>query len=489
MSYNNDNSATASPLQLLAQKGPDVWNRWAKYVIENNLNGEFNNVVLPDQLKNTKSLDNITIDSLSRELGFSHISELNTTFIISNELFVDEEIIDLTGCVFPFPVTIPEEEIIEFKIHAENALFLSTVRLKNITFTKNISFNGAVFSDEISIANSKLQRVYFHNCTFLKFANFGQSIFKHIAVFTNTNFNDFAAFGGSNFSGVDFSHAVFNKRLSFGGAGFLSTRFINTIFKNEVTFVRSTFRDIADFSNSIFKSETNFEYCSFEFAPKFFNATLHQDISFYNAIFENVVNIKVNSHNSNMRAWRVLKIEMNKNHNHPDELLFFSLEMDSKRKMFSEETTLLKRFEQPYRNFCIKWIGQPYRKFFLKLFEVLNYLFSFKFIALSSYKLFSNYGKSIVRPFLTLFASWHLFALAYANGFGNITNLSIRESHQLSYASMLPFISTNKSIINKLISNNDASMFFQLVNSVQSTLSIVLIFLIGLALRHFFTIK
>ncbi len=103
----------------------------------------------------------------------------------------------------------------------------------------------------------------------------------------------------ANFEKAEFfSCATFFKSVFFSNALFLDAKFFNCP---------------ATFNGAIFKNAAYFKKTRFELPPRFHNVDLHQDTSFHRAISIHKVGDE-----DDVRAWRTLKLAMNKIHNHKE---------------------------------------------------------------------------------------------------------------------------------------------------------------------------
>jgi uncharacterized protein YjbI with pentapeptide repeats len=144
------------------------------------------------------------------------------------------------------------------------------------------------------------------------------------------------ALGKVDFAGAEFHGDVRvsgeNGHLVFAGAKFgvekaVSATFRGTLSKR-VDFSHARFRGPADFENVKFAASCSFADCIFEKAPTFHGADLHQGITFspphkFPRLFLDTKSEEAGN------AYRTLKLAMNAQHAHSEELGFFLLEMRS----------------------------------------------------------------------------------------------------------------------------------------------------------------
>jgi len=423
----------------LASKGAKTWNCWARTNISEE---EINELPISNErrleFKNINPLTDVEQKKLANELGVLNLSSLNDKIVFQSEIDYES-----FGGYF----------------------FLSDTSFENCTFREGASFNNAIFFKE----------AIFSNTTFLKSANFRNVVFNQSAIFAHSKFHKTASFsgvrvkGGTNFQfskfygWTHFSNSSLQLALfievEFKGMSFFdNTKFISNsifqgaIFFKEVFFKNSTFYKSVDFANTEFKSMTSFSDVSFNEPPIFHEAKFHQDTSFYNAKYKSV-----SGGDTEVMAWRTLKIIMNKLHNHDLELLYFSLEMDAKIATSMLDKNKLKAL----------WKAAP----------------------LYTYKTVSNYGNSIALPVIWIFILIVFFAMAY----DQVSWISSHEdsfySFKLSLSNFLPFVPTSKAIIESILEGQNVSIYLQALMVLQNILSAGMLFLLGLGLRNLFSIK
>ena len=248
------------------------------------------------------------------------------------------------------------------------------------------------------------------------------------------------------FSGVGcFTEAIFSK----------SAYFKEAVFSQDIDFIEARFDGVSNFNRTKFESTAFFKKTTFNNAPCFHNVDLHQDTSFHRAKCTHKT-----GNEDDARAWRTLKLAMNKIHNHEQEMVFFRYEMEAEREVQKKD----KRYVNLFLITFYKWV--------------------------------SEYGTSISKPLCWLILSWLLFGVFYSFECCNEDVLSLTtqvkdycfKGYQLSAATMLPFVSSSKATISTMLGSGMDGVF-QFVTIVQSLISLVLLFLTGLALKHKFSIK
>lgn len=258
-------------------------------------------------------------------------------------------------------------------------LTLSNPIFNDVIFTEIVDFSGTNFDD----------RAYFTG-----------TIFKGIAVFHGTTFSDHCSFLGAIFynklhfgpikdkktefkSSVNFTFAAFSSytyfdKVTFHGKFDIRGGPYNASKKSLldngslpfITFENSTFKEKSVFNNRKFLDTCNFKNSKFFKAPDFHNCDLHQDTIFKGTIFYDTKSPESES------SYRTLRLSMGEIKSREEEGRFYALEQEAIR-------------------------NNNKNSYF---YNVMSY----------AYKLISNYGQSIARPFVGLFLSLIFFTSTYA---------------------------------------------------------------------------
>ncbi|MCP4989227.1 MAG: pentapeptide repeat-containing protein [Colwellia sp.] len=344
---------------------------------------------------------------------------------------------------------------------------------------------------DVNLSNLKDLKVNFTDCIFpgsacfedaefSDFARFRDARFSCDASFTNSQFGNDAIFIGAQFSNdCNFKDVKFRKGALFSGAKFSSigyfvgakfsgnASFTDSQFSLDAFFTGVQFRGMAYFSHVKFNGTTLFNEATFTKPPVFHETHINQGTSFYGVIWPTKHNVP----HSDRDAWRTLKHAMNKVLDHEEELRFFGFEMDAKINVLKEEI----QADAKTKN---HWLSTPGK---------LTSLFG-----LWCYKAVSNYGTSFWRPISYLAGTLIIFTFLYSlPGWGVAAVNSWKIGFQVSWANMLPFVTMTKTTISTLgfSKDNPIGLCLQIVTSLQSIISAVLFFLIGLAAKHKFSIK
>jgi len=373
----------------LFNAGVSSWNRWARTVISDEeidrlkLSGNQKNV-----FKKIKPFNENEKSEITSDLGIEKFSDISRDIVwvslpnkinLSFEEFIFPGEVSFSGMKFEKDVSFSKAVFCN-EVTFVSAKFYFDVSFKDVEFCRHVKFNNTVFRKKVICDFVKFHcGVDFSGARFSGEAKFISTLFGDISIFRKTEFGGFAYFTESKFIyEVFFYEAIFESITYFDKIEFKDAVSFNyTEFKHVANFNSSIFLKSISFTNSKFQNSTNFKHVTFYSPPEFFNVDLHQDTSFCQAKYLDTRGDKGDSE-GNMRAWRVLKLAMNKTHHHDQELMYFSFEMDAKSANY--------------------WFERSYINWFL----------------VSCYKLFSGYGTSFVRPLVSLFVLWGGFALLYS---------------------------------------------------------------------------
>lgn len=368
-----------------------------------------------------------------------------------------------------------------FVIDLTNQEFLS-INMKGYVFFVGVLFSGSVFKGFTECSNTKFhepanftattfENGVFISAEFLSGAIFEDTIFNNaffthtsfeLAIFRRAKFFNFATFHGSKIKIGAFECSTFHGLADFSG---------NTITNNnslqrfgQISFAGAVFNKEVNFSNRIFDGLTDFgkdEYKSTEFniVPLFHNCVLHQDTTFEDAIFPE----PRREDETDARAYNTLRLAMNKNQHLLAEKKFTRYVLESERVLTK---------------------GSEY--FFFTVYKVI-----------------SNYGYSILKPFFYLL----IFPILLA-GIG----YSLIESKEICFIKMnhctfdktlflngmkfsflqevpLGLDKTSEIFMRDYFPNSKSSFRLLILLLFQKTIALIGWFLIGLAIRNLFRIK
>lgn len=433
--------------------------------------------------------------------GFGTVSKYRNYADFRNHVF--EELADFSN--FNFGAN-AEFENAEFRKHAifdgstfgedtnfDLAQFLGGARFQNVKFDGDVSFKCAKFLTLAFFSHSQFSGKL--NCIGAVFSgqtNFNNVIFGRSLVFDEAQFLHFS---GVTFKGgtweeffapyssnkVDEIKSWANQR-GFHPSQIRNASFEGAIFKSNVDFSNRDFLERTRFSKRTSHSmsiwperdeEGNLKFSEsgqvkelahfegkadapliFGSPPIFHNCKFNQDISFDGVIFP-----EASGFEGSVRAYRTLKLAFAQQQAVREEQRFFRLEMAEEAK------------------------GESWQK---------RYLYR-------TYQLLSDFGFSLWRPLLLLVVTWLIFASAY----GALANLSlclpfqdgckvIDEWLEFSLLQVLPLAGFGKieeGLRSQLFATSAASIGVTIAVLLHKSLSLLALFLSGLALRNLFKMK
>jgi hypothetical protein len=218
-----------------------------------------------------------------------------------------------------------------------------------------------------------------------------------------------------------------------------------------VTFRDTKFPDFIYFTNTKFGSEANFVRARFQAGvPDFRGATMHEATEWHDVVWPKPPSKKGQAQDQ-VYAYERLKQEMERLKKHEDEQRFFRRELRARRG--------------------------------------LNPILSGKWLLNIGYQATSDYGDSVTRPVLWLFGLFLAGAAIFARAPIHCgTPMPIRLAVKLSFANIFVFLPDKREIMTPemVACLSDTT---RLVSALQSISGVVLLFLLGLAIRNRFRMK
>lgn len=444
-----------------------------------------------------------------------------------------------------------QEAIFSANAYFQNAQFMADVDFLSAHFSQQADFRDARFLTGADFTNVKFRAdASFGNALFSGYSNFQDAHFFANADFIKANFGDDTSFQDADFHEfADFHDAKFSAVVDFQDAKFFSkTSFLNTKFKGNTIFLETQFHESVSFQDVHFFADADFQDAEFFEEAKFrqasfaglatFDRTKYRGLADYYAIKSNsafslaeaefqitpdfveadfrrpprldnlvvepkqkpdladptgvssihgVERAKGNGRLDRAARWRALKSLAIDAHDHPREMQFFAGEIIARRGVDDK-----------------RWHGA--------------WLFGW------AYQAFSDFGRSIYRPLLLLLLIWTSFSCVYAYLSPNLNDLRgvlsvpcvdgddklYRASLQLSFHKTLPIPSIGGA---EKINQNYACLYgvhpyegyrkgelgrsftpkipwqVSSFGTIQSIFSLVLLFLVFLAIRNHFRIR
>ena len=278
-------------------------------------------------------------------------------------------------------------------VYFEHAVFEGAAEFEEMTF------RGPVYSERVTFKG----RAQLNKATFEGDVDFGWARFENEAAFKEATFKGFTLFQGATFKGdAEFNGATFRSATVFNGATFKGgAQFQETRFTDDVIFWQATFRGIArfelstfehgtSFSNATFCAEADFKAVQGDSAFTMTDAEFLEVPDFQQATFmqaPRLDNVRIGPQPSRWAKlktffkgdsekegrWRALKRLATQGHDHASEQLFFRGELLARRGVTDRYW---------HASF---WLGL-------------------------SYQIFSDFGRSLLRPLLW----WAVGVLVFA---------------------------------------------------------------------------
>jgi hypothetical protein len=382
-----------------------------------------------------------------------------------------------------------------------SATFSGDAAFMSTTFSGFAYFDGATFSDDAKFDNASFSgKVRLDRATFSRHASFNGAKFSGFASFDGAKFYDDAEFDSASFSGdasfvasgfartASFRGGTFEKQASFATARFQErTYFDRRVFKSDMDFTAAVFEQLCSFEaitwpeaaldwhsafdQVLFRSTLNIAGSGFRSFAAFDGGTLERGIqideiteaeakeTFGQRMVANTL-LRNQRLRELERGCRVLKLAMEKSSNKSREQLLYRFELQARRAQS----------------------GLPPGE---KLF---SHLYAFT----------SDYGASMVRPFLALGVVVGLFAVIY--GLMGSTkgawppDADAHGALAFSVSRVFPFgafegVSRNWICAFETRSGAWPTLAVRALATLQSLFAIVLAFLFALAIRRRFQIS
>ncbi|MDD9801169.1 MAG: pentapeptide repeat-containing protein [Deltaproteobacteria bacterium] len=470
-----------------AKQGKDVWNAWAA---EN-----------PGARVDFSSA-NLTGISFA---GFQFPGKADFT----GSAFFDRA--DFTGAAFHNEGPSYPEEPSDIRYES----YRSLTRFARVNFIGQAIFTGVKFSPLTDFTGS----------TFLSLADFVGATFPDRVNFTGATFSDRADFTESRFASLaDFARAKFASLADFTAAKFFDRAdFTEGSFSREVYFEDSQFGvsfkgGPVDFSKRKFKGPTFFRDAKFFKVPLFHGASIHQF-----TIFGDIDNLFTDFRSQGAEhGYRTLKLAMSQQQARTEESAFAALELKARRHRLNSEAKNMKaeakkkEAEAKKMKAEAKEMKAEARKMKLGLQRFLLRAESFVYVL---WEKCSDSGRSFFLPLRLYLASLLAFTAIYVllPLYKMIPQLyvliSIFKMHSYyalflqnwwaslfySFLKQFPFAAAFRggsdsiaALEKKLFSLNEVCpslVWVDVLNTLQSIIALVLIFLMGLGVRHKFRLR
>jgi hypothetical protein len=422
----------------VARKNQQVWSRWVGQALkaEGNERAEFE-----------RNFANRTGGSLEIPDPDAIVDFSNTHFILPVNFFSFHfpRGVDFSSATFSGEAKF-ESANFSAKADFTSATFSGMATFTGTQFNAGLDFQSATFSNKVDFQNTILVDPDFRSVTFSDTANFRRARF--IGALR-------ADYSLATFSrAADFGSAAFNVEADFDSARFLGMiNFRSVTFSNIADFTEATFSSSVHFVDAKFATYTIFAEARFEGeVPDFRGATMHEATEWHGVTWPEPPRSKENAQQQ-VYGYERLKQEMERLKKHDDEQRFFRRELRARRRLL---------WTSPW-----EWL--------------LNFF----------YQASSDYGNSFKRPLFWLSVVFAAGAAIFASApLYCGAPMPITLAARLSFANIFLFLPNKREI---MLDANTARCLstatLQAVSAAQSLLGVVLLFLLGLALRNRFRMR
>jgi hypothetical protein len=322
------------------------------------------------------------------------------------------------------------KSIFPVSVNFDDCSFESSIDFKFASFGSIFQFNECIFYDFADFSNAKFGgQVLFKDCHFKKGVSFRSSVFEFDGSGSDDRFIDTVFHGTVYIWSAVMRRGIFRK---------------NCLFKDEVFFTETDFAERVRFPNTEFNGSTTFEGATFRtWPPELYNTELHEDTKWLRANWPPRPS-KADA-DDHLRAYQRLKMTMDTLKKLDDEQFFHSRELECREVLD----------------------GSP------------------KNVPSIMYGILSDYGRSIIRPFKCLVATFCL-GVIFTMPFLWHWRVSwwFLQAIIFSISNTFGFLGLNRSLnsdISRLLASNIVT---QMVVTSQVILGPIFLFLLLLAIRN-----
>jgi uncharacterized protein YjbI with pentapeptide repeats len=379
---------------------------------------------------------------------------------------------------------------------------LDDIDFSGFQFPQVCTFEGAVFREP-----ARFQKAVFRQQAIFKKARFHDE-----ARFTQTSFAGRAQFRGAKFAKGDFGGANFSQKANFSDACFKgSAAFPKAAFEKGGEFRRATFEGIADFDGIRVSGDLFFSYARLQDGFSLDSATLQGRVHFFYAEFSGDCRFVASRFNGPRTGFDDSTFDRV-----PDLRSTFFAVPPSFHHVdigYARAPTLAGRLFNLAQN---QRDGAKYRRLKQLAFEAKDHERELNFFILEqrakrwheyrglgrilldlAYDWISEYGRSIIKPVACLLALTLISFLSIAQAFVATWSELLAKSAPilvLAATNSTLLIGSDKWLLREkavkalYVDGNSFGLYGELLAYGQSALSLLLLFLIGLALRNRFRI-
>lgn len=343
-------------------------------------------------------------------------------------------------------------------VNIARASFEGEATLINTTFSSDIFLGYCRFAESARFADSKFLKtaifsssifrkgVFFGGVQFFGEANFGSVVFEGVASFPSTHFEGLTWFGpAEDQKGIDSRSTRFEKSAEFDRA-----IFVDHVYFEKVEFSSADIKYQPSFANCIFMKPASFKEAKFYFQyPDFSRATLNTESTFTAKDDFWPVETKVKLISDAKESCAKIRHNVGKQGLSEDEHFFYRREM----------------------GFSSRMGGAAQR---------LPYL---------AYRIFSDFGYSIMRPTLWLIGIWALGVAAFWGYFlQRGVDGSFGTAFALSFSNIFPVFGFGRVYFESEFMRA-LPMALRVFSGIQTVIGLPIIFFLGLGLRQRFRLR
>jgi Pentapeptide repeats (9 copies) len=289
--------AYTKPHYWIAAEGADIWNAWMRSGVD----GAWFEA-RRKKIEDIEGLEEAEKQKLLQSLADFEAMDAVVVFTDAVRQKISANIEKYCGEDTTFPDAAQDIDFsnTEWKIHFDGENVPKYLwNFKLLIFTRNTDFSCATFFTKIFFQKMQFyENANYNNTKFYDYTSFQETLFYRNAYFVNayfdidvkfinTVFNEYSIFEDIKFCGlVNFNKVLFNKNTSFKNAQFCdNTDFRKTQFNQSANFENTEFLQYTDFQGTRFCSNTYFESAKFYQHANFRGIQFYEDAHFQKSQF------------------------------------------------------------------------------------------------------------------------------------------------------------------------------------------------------------
>lgn len=384
-----------------------------------------------------------------------------------------KDILDLTGYHFPLPTSF---DSCRFKgqVKIEDAHFESWVSFSHCSFEKSVVIKDTVFEGEVDFESVRCANaLLIDECSFVYRAKFDDMDVLGRLHITHNKFNgdvDLSELGA--YGGFILSDCILEGEVSFSGQFHKEALFLGNKFNGFTYFSLAHFKAPTILRGNIFKYRPSIDKIRLSYTPMMPSDDLHGGPSLvfsYHRLLKKIHKLCGPLANALAKFLFIAKAE--DGYTGLRQFRLFAQEYDDRRLALE-----IYALEQKSRRL---WYDAPLSSSF-----VLGVLF----------QVFSDFGRSIIRPAVSLFVTAVFFTGIYfliSSSSRCILLDRVRYSVFVSINNTVPFLSWSKQGLVSaaegcLLLTNNIPLSYGFLSMLQTSVSLAFFFMVGLAIRNIF---